>query len=344
MKTSAEQATLMTRLIILGQASIRLVLLTALALGVLWFLGMPFFIQEIHVLTGSGLAPASYRLATWGNTLLAAATVLYVANLYFSLDRVGMWATRLAEIGAAVLVADVGAHLLGLVPAPLRGTQYSYVDFYDMISVLVPMAVIWYLVVERVNRNRTAGALVMPVILCFIGLEIWLLAEHAGNRSVLISGFFRDYWGHAYLLAHIIGYGAFVLAAAAGVLHLVRVEVDRHGIRHPIASRLLPDAWRAQQMMISSISVGVPVFALALFLAIGWGLGSETWKTYAWVNDLWIAAVLTFYGVLLHRLFTRNMPGHRLAWWSVVGLGVTLAAFLGAEVLTLGMPAAPNST
>jgi hypothetical protein len=343
MKTTAEQAPLMTRLTILGQASIRLVVLTALAVGVLWFLGMPFFVQEIHVLTGSGLAPASYRLATWGNTLVACATVLYVANLYFSLDRVGIWATRLAETGAAVLVADVGAHLLGLIPSSLRGTQYSYVDFYDMISVLVPMAVIWYLVVERVNRNRTAGALVMPVILCFIGLEIWLLAEHAGNRSALISGFFRDYWGHAYLLTHVIGYGAFVLAAVSGLLHLLREQIDHSKLR-PIASRFLPDAWRTQQLIISAISVGVPVFALALFLAVGWGLGSETWKTYAWVKDLWITAVLTFYGVLLHRLFTRNMPGHRMAWLAVVGLGVTLAAFLGTEVVALGMPAAPNGT
>jgi ABC-type uncharacterized transport system permease subunit len=319
------------------RASVRLVLLAALALAVLWVCGMPFYFLEVNVLTGAKLGPAVYRIATWGNTLIAASTVLYMANLYFSLETVGKWATRLAAAGASVLVVDIGVHMLGLSRVS-TSSEYAYMDIYDVISVLVPMAVIWSLVVEHVNRNRTAGAFVMPVVLCFVGMEMWLLAQQAGNRALLTGGF-RDYWGYAYVLVHIIGYGAFIVAGGTGLLYLLRYQLDVH--KHPRAARFLPDSWRAQHLMISGICIGVPMFTLALFLAVGWGLGAEMWKTYAWFKSLWIMGVLGFYAVLLYVLFTRSMPGHRMAWWAVVGLGVTLAAFLGTQVLTLGIPATP---
>jgi hypothetical protein len=307
-----------------------------MALATLWFSGMPFFLQDVRILAGSGFRTMSYHLVTWGNTLIAAATVLYVANPYLSVRPVGKWASRLAIAGSVVLVLDLAARLLGVVRVSGIIRQ-PYVDIYDVVSVIVPMAVIWYLVVEHASRSRAAGVLIMPVIVILIGVEMWLLAENAGSTQFLLIGL-RDYWGQAYLVAHVVGYGAFVLAAITGVAYLARCHLEIQEERHPLATRFLPDSWTAQTRMLSGISVGVPVFALALVFATVWGLGAEkNWGSYSWFHGLWIVSVLAFYVAFLYVLHTRSMPGHRMAWWTIGGLGVSLATFLGTHVLTLGI-------
>jgi ABC-type transport system involved in cytochrome c biogenesis permease subunit len=317
----------------LSQTSLRLVLLAVLALAALWLSGMPFFFEEVRLLSGSGRSSGAYRLVTWGNTLIAASAALYMANRYLSVDAVGRWATRLAGAGAAVLVADIGAAPLGLAPELPVVYHAPVLQYHEAISVMVPMAVICYLVVERVNQERAAGAFVMWTILCIIGLEVWLLASSAGNSSALISGF-HDYWGQAYLLAHVIGYGAFVVAAGTGILFLARQHLEARGIRHPLVTRWLPDSWGARTVMLSAIGVGVPVFALALFLALVWALGAGMQETFAWFKGLWVAGVLALYGAILHLLVTRIMPGPRMAWVTVLGLALTLAAFLATHVVS----------
>lgn len=313
--------------------------LALLALAVLWLSGMPFFLQEIRVLTRSGLQGGNFRFATIGNTFIAASTVLYLAAAVLSLERVGRWATRLAGTGALVLVLDVSAHMLGISRTSM-GTEISMRDAYDLISILVPMVVLLYLLGEHATRSRGAGVFVMPLVMCMIGAEMWLLAEGSGNRNFLAGGF-RDYWGHAYLVAHVIGYGAFVLACGAALLYLVRQQFEARGGVPPALARCLPDPWKAQSWMLAAIGAGVPLFLLALFLAVGWGLGADVWSGYAIMKILWVAAVLAFYGGLLLVLYSRNLSGVRMAWWTVAGLGLSLALFLGAQVLTLGAQSGP---
>lgn len=312
------------------------ILLALLALAVLWFLGMPFFLQEIRVLTGSGLHTGNFRFTTLGNTLLATSTVLYLGTAVLSLERVGRWATRLAGAGALVLALDAVSHLLGIGRFTV-GDGVSMRDAYDAISVLVPMLVFLYLLAEHATRTRAGGVFVMPLMMCMIGAEIWLLAQGSGNRNFVADGF-RAYWGHAYLVAHVIGFGAFVLASCAGLLYLLRHYVDSRGDLPPLLAQRLPDVWKAQSWMLSAIGAGVPVFVLALFLAVGWGLGAGPWSGYALMKSLWIIAVLTFYGGMLVVLYTRSMTGLRMAWWTVAGLGLSLALFLGTQILTLGAP------
>lgn len=323
------------------QASLGPVVLAVLALAALWLLGMPFFFEDVRLLSGLGLSSAPYRLATWGNTLIAASTVLYVANLRLSLDGVGRWATRLAGAGAAVLVVDIGADLLVFSREPPGNQDVWLLSPYDVISTIVPVAVIWHLVIERLHRWPGAGAYVMWAILCFIGVEMWLAAASTGASRALISAF-HGYWGEAYLVAHVIGYGAFVMAAAAGILYLARCHLDAQGVHHPFVTRWLPDSWKARIATLSAIGVGVPVFALALFLALGWAFGADPEMSFAWLKGLWVAGVLAFYGAFLYLLVTRIVPARDMAWWTVIGLGLTLAGFLATHMLSQDVAATPS--
>jgi len=317
-------------------SSWRLVMLAGVGVAVLFLAGVPFFLQEVQLMSG-GVHQNGYRLATAGNSLLALSAALYVAHLMMGLGVAGKWASRLAAAGALVLALDLGSHLLGLGRFS-QMSEHSPIDAYDVVSVLVPMLVAWYLIVEKITDSRAAGAFVMPIVLSLVGAEMWFLAEHAGSRDLVLSGY-RNYWGQAYLVAHVVGYTAFVLAAAVGVLYLLRYHVDPLGIRHPRASRFLPDTWRAQTLIVSMVGIGVPVFVIAMFFAAGWFLGSAGWSDYAWIKNLWVVLVLGFYACFLYVMYSRSLAGHHMAWWAVSGLAFTLAAFIGSHLLSLGIPA-----
>ncbi len=308
-----------------------LVTLAGLGVGILFLAGVPYFLKEVQWLAGS-FAVNGYRLATGGNSLLALSAALYVTHVLLGLEVAGRWASRMAGVGALILALDLGSHLLGLGRFS-QMPHHSPIDSYDVISVLVPMIVVWYLIVEKVTESRAAGAILMPIVLSLVGAEMWFLAAHAGSKDALLGGY-RMYWGQAYLVAHVVGYAAFVLAAAVGVLHLLRYHLDPLGIRHPRASRFLPDSWRAQTLIVSAVGVGVPVFVVALFFAAGWFLGSSGWGDYAWIKNLWVILVLGFYAAFLFAMYSSTMTGPRMAWWSVSGLALTLAAFLGSHFLT----------
>jgi hypothetical protein len=318
-------------------SSTSVLVLALLALVVLWVSGMPFFLQEIRVLTGSGLRYGNFRFATLGNTLIAASTVLYLGTAVLSLARVGQWATRLAWAGTVVLLIDAGSHMLGTGRVSIR-MEISARDAYDVIAMLVPIVMLLYLLVEHASRSRAGGVFVMPLVMCLIGAEIWLLAEGSGTRFT--GNGLRDYWGYAYLIAHVIGYSAFVIACAAGLLYLLRHHLESRGGAPSRLAQRLPDSWKVQSWMLAAIGTGVPVFLLALFLAVGWGLGADAWGRYALMKGVWVAAVGAFYASLLGVLYSRSMSGLRMAWWAVAGLGFSLALFLGTQILTLGAPAA----
>ncbi len=310
-----------------------LLALALAVLGGLWLSGVPLFLQEVRTLTGANGSSAAYRLATCGNTLLAVSAVMYVANLLLSLEQVGRWASRFAAAGAFVLALNAGSHMLGLERLSVAD-RLSFLDLYDGLSAVVPILVACYLLAEHAGRNRNAGAVVMPLIVGLIGVEMWLLAQDAGSRDALAHGF-RQYWGHAYLVAHLVGYGAFVIAAGVGLLFLLRRHLESGGRRLPSALRRLPDGWKAQNWMLSGVAAGVPVFVLALFLVAGWSFGAGAPGAYVQAKAAWIVSLLAFYGAFLYALYSRSMSGQRMAWWTVAGLGLSLALFLGAHLLAL---------
>lgn len=321
---------------ILGPPAAGLIALALLALGGLWLSGMPLFLEDVRLFIGSGKHSDSYRLATCGNTLLALSAIMYVGNLLLSLEQVGRWATRIAGAGALVLAVNAGSHLLGLGRLS-AGAELSPHELYDAFSAIVPMLVACYLLVEHANHNRHSGAFVMPLIVCLIGVEMWLLAQGAGSRDAILLGF-REYWGHAYLVAHLVGFGAFVIAAGVGLLFLLRRHLESGGRRLSPALQRLPNGWKAQNWMLSAVAAGVLVFGLALFFVAGWGLGAGALTPYAKAKAIWVASVLAFYGAFLYALYSRNMSGQRMAWWTVAGLALSLALFLGVHQLGLSAP------
>lgn len=299
--------------------------LSLLLLAMLWAGGMPFYFQDVAVLLGAGDGiRATYRLATAANTLLAVSTALYFANLWLDSRRIGLAASGFAGLGVLGLLLDVALRAFW---PDLSGRVVGGVDSaeYEAVALWVALATGAWLVTERAFRIQPLGAFVMPVIMCGVVTEIWLInASTAGSGLAVFSGL-AAYWGQAFVVAQFIGYGAFLVAAGLGVLYLL----FRDRAPAPRAGRRVTEPWWLSEMMVAALSVGLPVFALAALMLLGRWLdaGSGTG------GNAWTALVLVTYGGLFWLLFRRPLAGERLAWGSILGFGATLAGYIALNLL-----------
>lgn len=278
----------------------------------------------------------SYELATYGNTLLASATAIYLANLWFHAEAVGRWGSRLAAAGAAVVLAGSVTHwyeMERVLPREMAGSA----NLYGALLLVSAMTVLVYLGVEYAYRNRSAGAVFMPIIMSAVATEIWLLSHGQGlpgAEALSLIG----YWTDARTLAAVIGFAAFAVTAAAGLGYLLRYRAEEHGESRGLALRMLPNLWHMYGLMFAGIAVGVPVFAVATVLGAAsahHALGS------VWAGgpaQTWVATVFVVYGALT--LGLRYLSGPRLAWWSVVGFGAAAFFMIGLGVVSFGPLAA----
>jgi ABC-type transport system involved in cytochrome c biogenesis permease subunit len=307
--------------------------LSVLVLALLWVGGMPFYFQDVtQLLRAEGDLSASYRLATSANTLLAASTALYVSNLWLESRGAARLASSLAGLGALGLAVDVALRAFW---PELVGRTVAGVDSaeFEAVALWVAAATGTWLVVERIFRLEPLGAFVMPVIMCGVVAEIWLInGSTAGAGFAVFSGL-AAYWGQAFVVAQFLGYGAFLLAAGLGVLYLLYHEWEPRQRE----ARRVPLTWRLYELMVAALSVGLPMFAIAALMLVARFLDGGGYVGLR--AGAWATLVLATYGLLLWVLFRRPMAGERLAWSSILGFGATLLGYIVLHLLP-GVPGA----
>lgn len=266
----------------------------------------------------------SFELATYGNTLLAAATSIYLANLWFGSETVGKWGSRLAITGATLVLAGFFVHwyeMGRLIPERARASM----DLYGMLLLASAVTVLAYLAVESAYRNRGAGAFFMPIILCAVATEIWMLSHGQGTPHQEAVPLL-DYWVGARMLAGFIGFTAFAVTAAAGAGYLMRYRAEAADDSKGLVVRLLPNLWQMYGLMFAGVAVGVPVFCVAIALGAAWTY--DAWGSY-WMGDsrqAWAVVILLVYSGLFAGV--KHLSGLRFAWWSVIGFAVAGFAML----------------
>lgn len=220
--------------------------------------GMPMAMSGIALLAlvafmaGAGTAdgrPDSLWGVTCANTALAGATLLYLSYQWCQTEIVGRAATALAGGGALGVVGIVAISALrdhGSGPGLFEGT-----------ALLSAAAVIAYLAMERVYRNRSAGVVVMAAVMVAVLCEMWLITEGhaAGGRP---AGGLDRYWGAGHRFAFCLGYLPIAFAAFLGL----QARLGRS-----------PPRAVSREVMHASLSVG------ALLLVLGAGFGA-VWSLF----------------------------------------------------------------
>lgn len=278
-----------------------------------------------------------FRLGGYANLLLIGSTILYIGHLWSGSESVGRWASCLALLGAttsivAILWRWVETYYLH------RPGHIPLNNLYEMMSLFSTATVLIYLVMEHVYRTRAAGAFVMVIVFMAVVFQVWL----AGHDQAIPGGQVRvlkSYWMYAHVLGTFIGYGAFAVAAAMGIAYLVRAQAEVRGEPAGFAMQSLPDLQRIDGLMHKAILLGLPLFCLATFLGSVWSY--EAWGRYwAWEpKETWALLVCVTYVSYFAFRHLGKMSGSRMAWWTIIGFGITVFCFLGTRLLEPGMHA-----
>jgi len=181
-----------------------------------------------------------------------------------------------------------------------------------------------YLGVERAGRDRRAGVYAIALMLA-LAMQVALAPDEARALPPL-PPVLRSPWLQAHVLACMVGYGFFGIAAALALLRLVHWG-DDGALSAPEATS--SSTRRAEAMMCRLVALGMPWLTLglltgALWAHLAWGRywgwdPKETWALITWFWHL----------MVLHLRPLPRWRGKKLAWLVLVGFGLVLFTFIG---------------
>ena len=308
----------------------------ALLMVMLCVAGVSIYFEAGRMISGTPLEGLmSYQLTSYSNLLLTASTVLYISHLWFTSAAVGKWATGMAILGMVGVLGGLLTRWFEVYQIP-RALQLAASSLYEVTILFSAVTVMIYLAMEFTYRNRSAGAFVMPIVMCAVGFEIWLVSNGQATPHVVVPAL-RSYWMNAHILANFIGYGSFAVAAGMGVMYLLRHSAETAGCPVALPLRVLPGLCQIDRLIFRAIAIGFSVFTLAMVLGSTWA--HEVWGRYwSWEpKETWALIVWLTYAAFLALRLTKAWAGARMAWWAILGFGITLFGLVGVNLLHSGL-------
>lgn len=275
---------------------------------------------------------SSQSAIMWMSALYVMATFAYYFELAIGSQfsgRVGTvltWsATTMGLVGLMVRWREsyLISHDVGHIPVS---------NLYEVFILFAIITALLYLHYERRYNNRAMGAFVLTVISGAVAFLLWYTFDRGAHEIQPLVPALQSYWMKIHVPANFVGYGAFALAAMLGVAYLL-MERKPEGL----LARRLPSLEQLDDIMYKAIALGFAFFTVATVLGAMWA--AEAWGGYwSWdPKETWALIVWLNYAAWLHLRLTKGWRGKPLAWWAIIGLFVTLFAFVGVNMFLSGL-------
>lgn len=311
-----------------------IIIVSLLSFFALWRYGQDLALGETDFFLSYILASQSAFM--WMSALFVMATVAYFAGLFMR--------SSFTEKVASILTWS--AATMGMVGLMVRWRE-SYLishdvghipvsNLYEVFILFAIITALLYLFYERRYQIRSLGGFVLLVISAAVAFQLWYTFGKGAHEIQPLVPALQSYWMKIHVPANFVGYGAFAMAAMIGVAYLLkswRQTVNEQGL---LATRL-PDLAIMDDLMYKSIALGFAFFTVATVLGALWA--AEAWGGYwSWdPKETWALIVWLNYAAWLHMRMTKGWHGRPMAWWAVIGLFVTLFAFLGVNMFLSGL-------
>ena len=292
--------------------------------------------------------------------ILSATTFVYFAAFAFYLLRMvssrEFWGrlgsltalTGLAAQTAALALRWIASYQMGIGHAPLSNLYESLIFFSWSITAV-------YLFFEWRTQDKSLGAFVIPAAFLFMAYAS--LSPHIDSRIQPLIPALQSNWLVSHVVTCFLGYAAFTVAFAAGLMMLLKGSLDRAGKNsrpdgaaargkndrnlgappdNSIPARfvvLIPAPAVLDDLIYQSVVLGF------VFLAIGIMTGS-IWAHYAWGSywswdpkETWSLVTWLVYAIMLHLRYIRGWRERPMAVMAVIGFICVLITYLGVNLL-----------
>jgi cytochrome c-type biogenesis protein CcsB len=268
-------------------------------------------------------------ILSWVTFIFFAAFVFYLFRMILGREFWGKLATWTALVGLvaqsiALIIRWKTSYDLGMGHAPLS-------NFYESLIFFAWTIVFLYLLMEWRLKNRSIGAFVLPI--SFLIMAYASIAPGIKNRIEPLIPALQSNWLTSHVLTCFLGYAAFTVAFALGLMFFVKKAAGADSSRSSIFIRLLPNEYQMDDLMYSSTTLGF------IFLTLGIVTGS-VWAHYAWGSywswdpkETWSLITWLVYAVMLHTRLVRGWRGKRMAIMAIVGFACVLFTYLGVNLL-----------
>ena len=195
---------------------------------------------------------------------------------------------------------------------------------YGMISVSLLLN-IGYLLLIQLYPVRPLGSLVVPLTVLI--LSVFLMADSTIQfEDKALSSLLVVHVGMAFL-----GTVAFSFAALSALLYILlayRLKQKRlSGL-----SRSLPSLDVLDKVSWRCISIGFPVYTLAILLGVFWATKDDDISGFISTNYLLATVSWLFYGAVLQARLTIGWRGTRAAWVTLVGFFMAVGVVISYMV------------
>ena len=166
-------------------------------------------------------------------------------------------------------------------------------------------------------RRMSIGVFVSPVLIMVMVIASMLPKEV--SRQLMPA--LQSYWFYIHVTIAAISEGAFLVAAGAGAVYLLKGDGD---------GRVLPSREVLEELVLRSIRFGYPLFFIgALFAGAIWA--RNAWgRFWSWdPKETGALVIALYYTLVLHQNARGRWLGSKLAAASLVGLLIILFSFLG---------------
>ncbi|ORU93212.1 MAG: c-type cytochrome biogenesis protein CcsB [Cycloclasticus sp. symbiont of Bathymodiolus heckerae] len=278
---------------------------------------------------------SSQSAIMWMSALYVLATVTYFISFFSRSEFAGKVAS--AMTWSATTMGFVGL-MVRWRESYLIGLDVGHIPVSNLYEVFILFSIITallYLFYERRYQTRMLGGFVLLVISAAVAFLLWYAFDRDAADIQLLVPALKSYWMKIHVPANFVGYGAFALAAMVATAYLIRAKAEQRNSTG--VAMTLPPLDILDDLMYKSIALGFAFFTLATILGALWA--AEAWGGYwSWdPKETWALIVWLNYAAWLHMRLTKGWRGNPMAIWAIVGLFVTLFAFLGVNMFLSGL-------
>jgi len=233
-------------------------------------------------------------------------------------------------VGRALLCVGLALHTASIVARTVATGHAPFLNLYEYLLSFTWGAMVVYLMLEIITRNRSYGGFVVPLITVFCFLTYRLPSTSGPVMPAL-----RGPWLVPHIASAILAYASFTIAFALAVLYMLK-ERSKDDAGSFWNSRL-PALDVLDQTIYRTIAFG---FLMQTTLVI---MGS-IWAQFAWgrywawdPKETWSFITWLIYAAYLHTRVTMGWRGRRSAILAIAGFLAVLFTLFGVSLLLEGL-------